>query len=130
MRPKYFLTICYVPHPFISITATIFAEQPFFFFKWDIPVVLHTVLNKYQYVKNNWSVYGKINHTYSSCFHRFTVHSVDYLITRINTCTHAHTHTYIYIYYLRSLKFTLKHLKRSYMFRSHDHPQGAYTVPC
>jgi len=26
------------------------------------------------------------------------------------------------------LKFTLKHLKRSYMFRSYDHPQGAYIV--
>ena len=40
---------------------------------------------------------------------------------------------YIYIYVcvcnLRSLKFTLKYLKRSYMFRSHDHPQGAYIVP-
>jgi len=45
---------------------------------------------------------------------------VGYLITP----THAH------IYYLRSLKFTLKHLKLSYMFRSHDHPQGAYFVPC
>jgi hypothetical protein len=45
-----------------------------------------------------------------------------YLITHTNTCT--------YIYYLRSLKFTLKHLKRSYMFRSHDNPPGAYTVPC
>jgi len=41
-----------------------------------------------------------------------------------------HTHTYIYIYYLRSLKFTLKPLKRSYVFRSYDHPQGAYFVPC
>jgi len=29
-----------------------------------------------------------------------------------------------------NLKFALKHLKRSYMFRSHDHPQGAYIVPC
>jgi hypothetical protein len=28
-----------------------------------------------------------------------------------------------------SLKFTLKHLKCSYMFRSSDH-QGEYTVPC
>jgi len=45
-----------------------------------------------------------------------------YLITHTNTCTH--------IYYLRSPKFTIKHLKRSYMFRSHDHPQGAYIVPC
>jgi len=65
-------------------------------------------------------------------FYHFTMHSVDYLITRTNTRTHTHTHTHthIYIYALRSLKFTLKHLKRSYMFRSHDHPQGAYIVPC
>jgi len=28
------------------------------------------------------------------------------------------------------LKFTLKHLKRSYVFRSYDHPQAAYIVPC
>jgi len=41
----------------------------------------------------------------------------------INTPTNAH-------YSFSDLKFTLKHLKRSYMFRSHDHPQGAYTVPC
>ena len=27
-------------------------------------------------------------------------------------------------------KFTLKHLKCSYMFRSYDHPQGAYFVAC
>ena len=47
-------------------------------------------------------------------------------IIQLHTPTHAH----IYTYYLRSLKFTLKHLKRSYMFRSHDHPQGAYIVPC
>jgi len=26
------------------------------------------------------------------------------------------------------LKFTLKHLKRSYMFRSYDHPHGVYFV--
>ena len=55
-------------------------------------------------------------------FYRCTVHSVVYLITHTNTCT--------YIYYLRSLKFALEHLKRSYMFRSHDHRQGAYFVPC
>jgi len=41
-------------------------------------------------------------------FYHFTVHSVDYLIT--------HQHMHIYIYYLRSLKFTLKHLKCSYIF--------------
>ena len=29
-----------------------------------------------------------------------------------------------------NLKFTLQHLKRSYMFRSYDHPQGAYFVLC
>jgi len=28
------------------------------------------------------------------------------------------------------LKYTLKHLKLSYMFRSYDHLQGAYFVPC
>jgi len=50
------------------------------------------------------------------------------LITHTNT--HTHTHTHISIYYLRSLKFTLIHLKRSYIFRSHDHPQGAYIIPC
>jgi len=61
-------------------------------------------------------------------FYHFTVHSVDDLITHTNTCIYIYI--YIYIYYLRRLKFTLKHLKRSYMFRSHDHPQGAYIVPC
>ena len=59
-------------------------------------------------------------------FYHFTIHSVDYLITHTNTCTYI----YIYIYNLRSLKFTLKHLKCSYMFRSHDHPQGAYIAHC
>jgi len=37
---------------------------------------------------------------------------------------------HIYIYYIVSLKFILKHLKPSYMYRSHDHPQVAYIVPC
>ena len=41
-----------------------------------------------------------------------------------------YTHTHAHIYNLRSLKLALKHLKRPYMFRSHDHPQGAYIVPC
>jgi len=36
----------------------------------------------------------------------------------------------MHIYTFNDLKFTLKHLKRSYMFRSYDHPQGAYIVPC
>ena len=38
-----------------------------------------------------------------------------------------HRCTYIVF---NNLKFTLKHLKRSYMFGSYDHPQGAYFVPC
>ena len=36
----------------------------------------------------------------------------------------------MHIYSFNDLKFTLKHLKRSYMSRSHDRPQGAYFVPC
>jgi len=36
----------------------------------------------------------------------------------------------MHIYSFNDLKFTLKRLKHSYMFRSHDHPQGAYIVPC
>ena len=38
----------------------------------------------------------------------------------INTPTNAH------IYSFNDLKFTVKHLKRFCMFRSYDHPQGAY----
>ena len=53
--------------------------------------------------------------------YRRTVHFVVYLI---NTPTNAHIWTF------NNLKFTLKYLKRSYMFRSYDHPQGAYTVSC
>ena len=36
----------------------------------------------------------------------------------------------MHIYSFNDLKFTLKYQKRSYMFRSYDHPQGAYFVPC
>jgi len=39
-----------------------------------------------------------------------------------------HTKKCTYIGF-NNLKFTLKRLKRSYMFRSYDHPQGAYFVP-
>jgi len=60
-----------------------------------------------------------------SYFYRCAAHSVVHLITRTNTCIYI----YIYIYYLGSLKFTLKHLKRSNVFRTHDHPQAAYIVP-
>jgi len=34
----------------------------------------------------------------------------------------------MHIYSFNDLKFTLKHLKRSYMFRSYDHPQETYVV--
>jgi len=40
-----------------------------------------------------------------------------------------HTNKSTYIVF-NNLKFTLKRFKRSHMFRSHDHPQGAYFVPC
>jgi len=35
----------------------------------------------------------------------------------------------MHIYSFNDIKFTLKHLKRSYTFRSYHHPQGAYIVP-
>jgi len=35
----------------------------------------------------------------------------------------------MHIYSFNDLKFALKHLKRSNMFRSNDHPQGAHIVP-
>ena len=43
-------------------------------------------------------------------------------VLHINECTS-------YILYI-CLKFTLKHLKCPYMFRSLDHPQGTRIVPC
>ena len=42
---------------------------------------------------------------------------------------YTHQHMQLYILFKKS-KIDMKHLKRSYMFRSHDHPQGAYIVPC
>jgi hypothetical protein len=38
--------------------------------------------------------------------------------------------TNVPLWFVFTLKFTLKRLKSSYMFRSSDHHQGAYTVPC
>jgi hypothetical protein len=57
--------------------------------------------------------------------HMNSLHSVICITFRIfkyrtNKCT--------YIVF-NNLKCTLKHLKRSYAFRSYDHPQGAYFVP-
>jgi len=51
-------------------------------------------------------------------------------VTSTKVFNYTHQHMHIYIYYLTSLKFALKRLKRSYMFRSHDHRHGAYIVPC
>jgi len=64
--------------------------------------------------------------------YRCNVHFVVYLSnTTTNARTHTHTRTNIYKYIVfNNLKFTFKHLKRSYMFRSYHHPQGAYSVPC
>jgi len=53
--------------------------------------------------------------------YRFTANFVVYLS---NTPTNAHIQSF------NNVKFALKHLKRSNMFRSYDHPQGAYSVPC
>jgi len=67
----------------------------------------------------------------AKCCASYAAYRVSMLLNKcclINTPTNVYV--YIYIYYLRNLKFTLKHLKRSYMFRSYDHPQGAYIVPC
>jgi len=76
-------------------------------------------------------------HTHTHTHTHITLHHTTHIHTTHHTHTHSpHTHTniyiyiYIYIYNLRSLKFTLKHLKRSYMFRSHDHPQGENIIPC
>jgi len=60
------------------------------------------------YVNNLNSIYR--------CTAHFVVHFS-------NTPTNAHI-------VFNKLKFTLKHSKRSYKFRSYDHPQGAYFVPC
>ena len=38
-----------------------------------------------------------LHHMFNVYFYRFTVHSVDYLITHTNTCTNTHTYIYIYI---------------------------------
>ena len=83
------------------------------------------------------SIYCRNRFTLSFNFFNFITTpciSIVYLITHTNTHTHTHIYIYIYIYIhtyiynIRSLKFTLKHLKHSYMFRSHDHPQGSYII--
>jgi len=43
---------------------------------------------------------------------------------------YIYIHIYVNVYVLfKTSKIHIKHLKRSYMFRSHDHPQEAYIVP-
>jgi len=53
--------------------------------------------------------------------HLYRLHRAFFSLSNINKCT--------YIVF-NNLKFASKHLKRSNMFRSYDHPQGAYFVPC
>jgi len=65
-----------------------------------------------------------------SSLHRAFCSLIAHTNTRAHTHTHTHTYIYIYICYLRSLKFKLKHLKLSYMFRTHDHLRRAFTVRC
>ena len=58
------------------------------------------------------------------------IRNVSRQIVNTLACTELlHTNECTVIYYI-SLKFTLKYLKISYMFRSLDHPQGAYIVTC
>ena len=61
-----------------------------------------------------------LNHTHT-CTHTHT-HRHTHTCTQTHT-PHTHTCTHTHIYYFRSLKCSLQHLKRSYMFRSYDHPQ-------
>jgi len=45
-------------------------------------------------------------------------------------CLHTpNQRMHLYIYNLRSLIFTLKHLQRSCIFRTYDHPQGTICAP-
>jgi len=52
-----------------------------------------------------------------------SLHRVHSVVCLINIPTNAHM-------LFNNLKYALKHIKRFYMFRSRDHPQGAYIVPC
>jgi hypothetical protein len=65
------------------------------------------------------------NNTYRLCLyylgHIPKLRYTESLIIKTNKCTNV---------YCIILKHTLKHLKSSYMFRSIDHHQGAYVVPC
>ena len=63
-------------------------------------------------VKNDWRSTSSLLFAFKKCTE---TNALYHLVTHTNTCIH--------IYNLRSLKFTLKHLKCSYVFRSHDHPQ-------
>jgi hypothetical protein len=60
--------------------------------------------------------------------------SIVFLITSDRQLQHVfinyYTSTNTLLYTVFIPKFTLKHLKSSYMFRSIDHPQGAHVVPC
>jgi len=57
------------------------------------------------------------------------VYVSDSVERRFETDIYMHTKKCTCVVF-NNLKFALKHLKRSDMFRSYDHPQGAYFVPC
>ena len=121
LRPKYLPQHPILKHPQPSF----FSQRPFARFN------RHIISSCKQF----WSCvnivprYCKFD-AFPKDFLAIYLHTPTHAHAHTHTHTHTHTHIYIYIYNLRSLKFTLKHLKRSYMFRSHDHPQGAYIVPC
>jgi len=60
-----------------------------------------------------------------NCYKNYHFSTHDLNIEKLISVTH-HKCTYIVF---NKLKCTLKHLKRSHMFRSYNHPQGAYFVP-
>jgi aryl-alcohol dehydrogenase-like predicted oxidoreductase len=54
-----------------------------------------------------------------------------FIVTKVRSrFINCYTPTNALLCIVFSLKFTLKHLKCSHMFRSSDHHQGAYRVPC
>ena len=67
-------------------------------------------VNRIASLSNYFGMSLSLHHAFCSLFKQHT-----------NKCTYIVSN---------NLKFTLKHLNRSYMFRSYEHPQGAYFDPC
>jgi hypothetical protein len=84
--------------------------------------------------KSVQNVQGSLKYTYFSIFHSVPLRmkNVSEKSCRENQNTIyclLHTNECTVIYYV-ILKFYIKTFKSSYMFRSLDHPQGAYIVRC